>query len=392
MPSPVPDQPGLVIRDPYRYSDVTLILPPLLVGCLECFDGGHTDLDLRVALVRLTGRLDVGEIGQHLAGTLSDAGFLEDECFARQRAQRRRAFAESATREAAHAGSAYPADAGELRQALAEWMGPAGAARVAGAWCGIAAPHVSPAGGWLAYRAAYSVLGPEYAGRTFVVLATSHFGAPEAFGITRKRFRTPLGETTADTRLADRLAAGAGPAAVLEDYCHAFEHTVELQVVFLQHIYGPQVRVLPILCGPYTRSLREGGVPEDDPGVRRFFDALGEMAAREGDNLFWVLGIDMAHMGARYHDTFAARAGEGLMTAVEERDRDRIARAARGDAAAFWEAVRPHQDDLKWCGASPLYTFLKAAPGVRGELLHYQQWNIDPQSVVTFAGMAFARG
>jgi len=148
--------------------------------------------------------------------------------------------------------------------------------------------------------------------------------------------------------------------------------------------------VLPVLCGPFARSLYLGGDPEADDGVRRFFDALGEMAALEKGKIFWILGIDMAHMGARYQDPFQAQAGEGIMEAVEQRDRDRIARAAAGDAAAFWEAVRPNHDDLKWCGASPVYTFLKSVPNLRGELLHYQQWNIDPASVVSFAGMAFS--
>jgi hypothetical protein len=32
---------------------------------------------------------------------------------------------------------------------------------------------------------------------------------------------------------------------------------------------------------------------------------------------------------------------------------------------------------------------LKALPHVRGSLLRYQQWNIDEQSVVSFAGMRF---
>ena len=62
MPSPSPEHPGLFIRDPYRFSDAMLIIPPVLVECLQCFDGQHTELDLRAALVRLTGDLDVGEI------------------------------------------------------------------------------------------------------------------------------------------------------------------------------------------------------------------------------------------------------------------------------------------------------------------------------------------
>ena len=61
------------------------------------------------------------------------------------------------------------------------------------------------------------------------------------------------------------------------------------------------------------------------------------------------------------------------------------------EGTVFWDLVQPHHDDLKWCGSSPLYTFMRAVPQARGELLRYQQWNIDPQSVVSFAGMAFRR-
>ncbi|MGC8795256.1 MAG: AmmeMemoRadiSam system protein B, partial [Bryobacteraceae bacterium] len=76
MPSPVPDRPGLMIRDPFRYSDTTLIIPPPLVQCLELFDGRRTELDLRAALVNITGDFRVGELVDNLVSTLSEAGFL----------------------------------------------------------------------------------------------------------------------------------------------------------------------------------------------------------------------------------------------------------------------------------------------------------------------------
>src|SRR5579859_3277040 len=104
MPSPSEEHPGLFIRDPYRYSDAMLIIPPVLVECLECFDGRQTDLDLRAALVRVTNSLDVSEIEQHLVATLANAGFLEDENFARMQQERRSEFAACPVREPAHAG------------------------------------------------------------------------------------------------------------------------------------------------------------------------------------------------------------------------------------------------------------------------------------------------
>jgi len=55
LPSPREDQPGLFIRDPYRYSDAMVIIPPQLVHCLLCFDGEQTELDLHNTLAHLTG-------------------------------------------------------------------------------------------------------------------------------------------------------------------------------------------------------------------------------------------------------------------------------------------------------------------------------------------------
>ena len=53
--------------------------------------------------------------------------------------------------------------------------------------------------------------------------------------------------------------------------------------------------------------------------------------------------------------------------------------------------MKDRQDDLKWCGSSPLYTFLRAVPGAKGTLRGYEQWNIDEQSVVSFAALSFKR-
>ena len=389
MPSPLSDRPGLLIRDPYHFSDATLIIPPPLVQCLELFDGEHTELDLRELLVRITGDIQVGDLALHLISTVSAAGFLEDEAYEKMREQRQAEFAQAARREAAHSGGAYPDQPEALRATLGHYMN--GASAPDSRLIGIAAPHVSPEGGSESYRAAYRLLGPDLAGRVFVILGTSHYGAPEKFGLTRKNFATPFGEALTETPMVDWLEQRAGDAVSMEDYCHAVEHSIEFQVVFLQHVYGPNIRILPILCGSYAHSLYIGGKPEEDENVRRFLGSLGELAAREAGRLFWVLGVDMAHMGRRYGDPFTAEAGHEHMAETEDADRARIGRINEGDGEGFWQLVQNEHDPLKWCGSSPFYTFLKAVPEARGSLQRYQQWNIDPQSVVSFAGMAFTR-
>ncbi len=391
MPSPVADRPGLLVRDPFRYADSALVFPNPLVPCLLFFDGKHDETDLREALVRMTGGdVRVGELMDHLKDTLSEGGFLDDETFARLREARHRSFAEEAVRKPVHAGSGYPTEPDALHGMLAGYLRDRpGAATGTGDLLGIAAPHVSLEGGGRSYGAAYGRLGPELADRTFVILGTSHYGEPDRFGLTRKPFATPFGATTVDTAIVDGLAVEGGPAACLEDYCHAVEHSIEFQVLFLQHLYGPAVRIVPILCGPFARATFDGGLPEDDPAVARFLDALRGLADSGRARLLWVLGVDLAHIGTRYGDRAAVIAETGRMADVGREDRERCALVAGGEAHGFWRLLQRGQDPLRWCGASPLYAFLAAVRPRAGELLRYEQWNIDEQSVVSFAAMTF---
>ena len=392
MPSPLAETPGLVIRDPFRYADAMLVLPPPLIPCLMLFDGDHDEGDLRVVLSRITDTVEVGDLARHLTDTLSGSGFLEDEVFERLRDERHRAFTAAERREAVHAGSGYPDESGALREWAARHLsdGPDVPAEV-GTLMGIAAPHVSPDGGGRSYAAAYRALTPEMHDRTFVILGTSHYGAPGRFGLTGKPFETPFGVTTVDSTRVDALAAEGGPAVVADDYCHAVEHSIEFQVVFLQHLYGPAVRILPILCGALGAGVGRP-VPREDAEVQQFLATLSRVCA-PAEEVVWVVGIDMAHIGQRYGDGTAVIADEGPMQDVAAQDRARCRRIAAGDADALWELIEAdgESDPLHWCGSSPTYAFLAAARPGRGVLRYYEQWNIDPGSVVSFAGMAFYR-
>ncbi|MGE0126994.1 MAG: AmmeMemoRadiSam system protein B [Blastocatellales bacterium] len=395
FPSPVPDRPGLLFRDPFRYTNEILIIPPLLTAALSFFDGESTMLDAQAYVSKLAGQLIPGEIIESMVSVMRENGFLETEEFERLRHARHAEFAATAARMPAHSGSGYPDKAEELREQLDEYLRdqrkPAPDPII-----GIAAPHVSPWGGWECYAAAYGRLsgtaGEQLKDKTVVLLGTSHYGLPEKFGLTRKPFVTPLGELRPDTELIDWLASRADGAVAMEDYCHSIEHSIEFQCVFLQQMLGSDFKIVPVLCGPFVKALRMGEPPERDDDVMRFFDALGEMADLHRSRLFWVMGVDLAHVGVRYGDDIVARADQDEMLEVKEEDQERLKQVCDGDGGEFFEMVKPEQDRLKWCGFSPLYTFLSAMPYVRGDLLRYDQWNIDEQSVVSFAAMEFFNG
>ena len=123
LPSPIEDKPGLMIRDPFQFTDAVLIVPPGLIECLEYFDGQHSMLDLRGHLVKLVGD-DAGALEQQLSGALSEAGFLEDDAFHHRRECAENAFADSPSRQPAHAGAGYPDNDTELRETFKSYLGP----------------------------------------------------------------------------------------------------------------------------------------------------------------------------------------------------------------------------------------------------------------------------
>jgi len=392
FPSPIPDRPGFVVRDPFRYSDEILIIPPLLAAGLSLFDGESTLLDVQAYLTRLAGQLVPSDVIESMADVLQQNGYLETEELEQLRRKRHADFARATERYPAHSGSGYPDKADELRIQLYEYLKdsltPADDPII-----GLAAPHVSPFGGWQSYAAAYGRLSgaakQHAADKTIVLLGTSHYGQPEAFGLTRKPFVTPLGSLHPDMEMIDFLSSRADGSLLMEDYCHSIEHSIEFQCIFLQQMLGSDFKILPILCGPFAKALYYGEPPENDDRVLRFFDALGEMAELHRSRLFWILGVDLAHVGRRYGDDISARAGADEMLEVKEEDQERLKNICQGNTEEFFELVKPEQDRLKWCGFSPLYTFLNVMPEARGSLLRYEQWNIDEESVVSFAAMEF---
>jgi hypothetical protein len=391
MPSPIRERPGLLLRDPFGYADTVLVLPPPWLALLSCLDGAHTEIDAQALLTRLSGGVLVGsDKVRELLSLLAEEGFLETDELVDRKERKHEAFRIAPLREASHVGTAYPSTAAEIQERFSTEMPTSGEPMPFPK--AVAAPHVSPEGGFGSYRAAYAFDADGTEELTFVILGTSHYGMPERFGLTRKPFRTPLGTAEVDVELHDLLMKRAGAAIVEEDYCHAREHAVEFQVLFLQYLMKRPIRILPVLCGPFVESLTSGKPPESLESNRRFFDALGDIAASRSD-LVWVLGVDLAHIGRRYGHSEAMRANEGVMLEVRERDLERLERVSAGDADGFFDLVRPDSDPLNWCGYPPLYTFLKsAAPALNleGEVLRYEQWNIDEASVVSFAAMHFA--
>ena len=143
--------------------------------------------------------------------------------------------------------------------------------------------------------------------------------------------------------VVDRLAAAAGGRGDLEDYCHAVEHSIEFQVVFLQHRYGPGVRIVPVLCGPFCDGPRDGRRPRPTSGSNAS-SARWASSPRARGAADVRARRRLRPRGPPLRGHPPARAYEGALAEVQA-GTARVTRIAAGDAEGFWDLVNERGDD-----------------------------------------------
>ena len=188
-------------------------------------------------------------------------------------------------RPAAVAGSFYPADPTRLNAAVARLLAQVspfgGAAPKA-----LIAPHAGYVYSGAVAAAAFAQLcGHGHGIARVIVIGPAHYVPVRGIALaTAEAFATPLGRVAVDR---DALAAIADlPCVSTMDAAHAPEHTIEVELPFLQRVL-PRFTLVPLLVGSATGQ------------------EVGEVLARlwgGGDTLI-VVSSDLSH----YHDYETAR-------------------------------------------------------------------------------------
>ncbi|MFN7974402.1 MAG: AmmeMemoRadiSam system protein B [Acidobacteriota bacterium] len=390
--------PRLCLRDRERYATSIVLLPMTAVPLVMLMDGRHTIRDIQESYVRGEGDFVTTDEVRAVVEMLDQQFFLDSDRFRELKAAVDREFRESAVRPASSAGLSYPDDPAELAALLDSFFdAPGGAGRPSvprAPLAAVLAPHIDYRRGGPAYSAAYRAIAEGAEGvDTFVILATAHMGGASAFAITRKDFETPLGTVPCNRPFVDELASALSAAGVdpfAEETLHRSEHSAELQVVYLQHLFGRErhFHVVPVLVGSMHEILRSGGDPMDDPAVAAFVGALRDGLVRRSGRVMVIGGVDLAHVGPQFGDPRPV--SEGDLAIVGAADRCLLDRVAAGDARGLLAHLRQDMDARRICGFPPILTMLLAMSDLRGEVLRYDQWP-DPNGTVTFASVVFPR-
>lgn len=364
-------------------------------------------------LAQFEGRLSIDEVTEHfkqfgihkaliteLVRLLDDNLFLASPRFFSAESETRTNFAQATVRPAALAGLGYSSQPGALAHEIDELLAPhkisasVRSRAEARSLVTLVAPHIDYRRGGLGYGVTYKNLLDE-AHDLYVLIGTSHQYSKGLFHLTLKDFDSPLGIFPCDRDFCNALVTRYGfDRALRDEFLHRREHSLELQLPFMQRTVGNK-RIVPILVGSFHHMLQAGKQPREYDEYESFAGALAEGLQEfrsSGKRICFIAGVDMAHVGMNFGDKHPL--SQEFMERVESRDREYLDALRNGSKQQLYAHVAEDMDARRICGFPTLYTVLDVLDRIglryRAEVFDYRQ-AVDYRTdcAVTFAGVGF---
>jgi len=321
---------------------------------------------------------------------LDDSFLLESEKFRRAKEAVIAEFASKKVRPSSHSGRAYPADPHELRKTLDEILAlQPDPQRPQGRLVALVAPHIDLSVGGRVYSKAYQILSG-LSPKTVIILGTGHQMAEDLFALSEKGFETPLGVAECNRAWVERLRAAGGTAIAKNDFVHRTEHSIEFQLLFLQHLLPKSsFTIVPILCGNLQIALSEYKRQVYVEKAGPVLETLTDILERHGKETLVVAGVDFSHVGPKFGHEMPAQYMKGQ---TEAHDRALLDSLTVPDADSFWKESGRVKDQYNVCGFAALACLLEILPPCKGYLLDYEMWHEEAtRSAVSYAAVAFTK-
>lgn len=262
-------------------------------------------------------------------------------------------------REAVVAGQFYPASPDKLREMIA---GMVDKRTIKEDVIGLISPH---AGYIYSGPVAGATISRAKLRDTFVIIGPNHTGLGRAFSIMAEgTWRTPLGDVEIDTELARKILA---LSAYLEeeDGAHSFEHSIEVQLPFLQY-FRKDISLVPIVLAH-----------ADSAAYKEIGSAIAMAIKDLKREVVIIASSDMTH----YEPQSSAQEKDSqAIEAMLELDEDKL-------------IARIEELNISMCGYAPVVSLITAAKALgakEAELVKYQtsgDTTGDYGSVVGYAGI-----
>jgi AmmeMemoRadiSam system protein B len=167
-------------------------------------------------------------------------------------------------------------------------------------------------------------------------------------------WETPLGQIEIDAELTSQLIAlGARPDA----QAHRHEHSIEVQVPFIQHLF-PKAKLVAAIMPPASNGY------ECDFGHK-----VGTLLKTKRINAVCIASTDLTHYGPRYGFAPKGTDSNGIHWAHSTNDMDFINHALHMDAEHLLQSSLEHENACGPAGAAAAIAAAKALGRTQGYLL-----------------------
>ncbi len=195
---------------------------------------------------------------------------------------------------------------------------------------------------------AYQILAEDGAPETFIIIGPNHAGLGGALSIMKEGiWKTPLGEIELDSEIGKIIEENC---RLIEDnpVAHKFEHSIEVQIPFLQAIYGDDFRIVPIIM-----------LAQDPQTSRCLGEAISKAISSSGRDAVIIASSDLTHYEPQVE---AKRKDHLVLLAIENMNEEDVYR-------------KVVEFDISMCGYGPVMAMIigsKLLGGKKAVILDYR--------------------
>jgi AmmeMemoRadiSam system protein B len=233
---------------------------------------------------------------------------------------------------------------------------------------GLICPHAGYAYSGPVAANAYYELALDGKPETVVILGPNHTGYGSALALMNEGcWRTPLGDVEIDRETANQIVKESNLVDV-DDLTHRYEHSIEVQLPFLQYLYGNEFKFVPISF-----------LMQDLQSATELGKALVEILTNKNGTV--IASSDFTHYEPQAQ--------------VERKDMAALEAIEKLDERLLFSTVEKQR--ISACGYGPIATLITYAKGLNVKkakvLAHRTSGEItnDLSSVVGYAAVSFEK-
>ncbi|MCD6279486.1 MEMO1 family protein [Candidatus Micrarchaeota archaeon] len=265
------------------------------------------------------------------------------------------------------AGSFYPEDVMMLKKEISGYLSAAKGRVEHKSSYGILCPHAGYMySGHVAAYSYVSAIDDIKRAETIIVIGPNHTGIGGEISLSREKWSTPLGMLSVDDELVAMISDGI---IKVDESAHVQEHSVEVQLPFIQYI-NPNAMLVPI-------CMKDQSIKSAEHLAKKIIEAEDKSKRK----LFIVASSDLSHY-------VPSDIGE-------KTDKFVLESVVKLDVNEFYD--RLSESGASFCGYGSIATLMfysKLRGGERAELLRFAssgEINANYSQVVDYAAITFVK-